>query len=42
MTGGKGDVAAETAAAGLIRRLDELDLAHSGGFWHANGQTLPW
>jgi NAD(P)-dependent dehydrogenase (short-subunit alcohol dehydrogenase family) len=42
MTGGKGDVDAATAAAGLLQRLDELDLAHSGGFWHANGQTLPW
>jgi NAD(P)-dependent dehydrogenase (short-subunit alcohol dehydrogenase family) len=42
MTGGKGDVDAATAAAGLLQRLEELDLAHSGGFWHANGQTLPW
>lgn len=42
MTGGKGDVDAATAAAGLLQRLDELDLQHSGGFWHANGQALPW
>ena len=42
MTGGKGDVDTATAAEGLIRRLDELRLATSGGFWHANGQPLPW
>ncbi|MDN5937389.1 MAG: SDR family oxidoreductase [Salinisphaera sp.] len=32
----------ETAAHGLIARLDELDMAHSGTFRHANGETLPW
>ena len=42
MTGGKGDVETDVAAAGLLARLDELDLDHSGGFWHANGQALPW
>jgi NAD(P)-dependent dehydrogenase (short-subunit alcohol dehydrogenase family) len=30
------------AAHGLIERIDELDLNNSGGFWHANGQRLPW
>ncbi len=42
MTGGHGLVSAAESAAGLIARLDELTLASSGGFWHANGQTLPW
>jgi NAD(P)-dependent dehydrogenase (short-subunit alcohol dehydrogenase family) len=32
----------EEAAAGLIRRMDELTLASSGEFRHANGQKLPW
>ncbi len=41
MTRGTGIDPAE-AAAGLIRRLDELTLATSGGFWHANGERLPW
>lgn len=41
MTGGTGIKPAE-AAAGLIARLDELTLATSGGFWHANGERLPW
>ena len=42
MTGGQGDRSADEAAAGLIARLDELDLARSGTFWHANGSALPW
>lgn len=41
MTGGTGIEASE-AAAGLIARMDELDLSGSGGFWHANGERLPW
>ncbi len=27
---------------GLLARLDELTLDHSGSFWHSNGQVLPW
>ncbi|MBW2528143.1 MAG: SDR family oxidoreductase [Deltaproteobacteria bacterium] len=42
MTGGRGDVEADVAARGLIARIDELTLESSGGFWHANGQRLPW
>jgi NAD(P)-dependent dehydrogenase (short-subunit alcohol dehydrogenase family) len=30
------------AARGLLDRLDELDLASTGSFRHANGQSLPW
>ena len=41
MTGGRGIAPAE-AAAGLIARMDELTLSSSGGFWHANGERLPW
>lgn len=41
MTRGTGIAPAE-AAAGLIKRLDELTLESSGGFWHANGERLPW
>lgn len=42
MVGGRGDVTADESAAGLIARVDALSLEDSGGFWHANGQTLPW
>lgn len=41
MTGGRG-VPAEHSAAGLIQRMDALDLAASGSFWHAEGEQLPW
>ena len=41
MTGGSG-IAPADSARGLIERIDELSLANSGGFWHAEGYTLPW
>ena len=41
MTGGSG-VPVQQSAAGLIKRMDELDMEHTGGFWHAEGQALPW
>jgi len=41
MTGGSGIDPAESAR-GLITRIDELSLENSGGFWHAEGYTLPW
>lgn len=41
MTGGQG-IAASDSAAGLIARIDELTLDNSGGFWHAEGYSLPW
>ena len=42
MIGGAGQVEPLAAAAGLLARLDELSLETSGGFWHANGERLPW
>lgn len=41
MTGGTGIHPAESAA-GLIARIDGLDLESSGKFWHAEGYELPW
>jgi NAD(P)-dependent dehydrogenase (short-subunit alcohol dehydrogenase family) len=41
MTGGNGIAPAE-AAAGLIRRIDALDLQSAGKFFHQNGDPLPW
>ncbi|MBC8455056.1 MAG: SDR family oxidoreductase [Deltaproteobacteria bacterium] len=42
MTGGRGLVSAQAAAAGLMDRLDGLNMANSGTFWHAKGDVLPW
>jgi len=41
MTGHHGIPVTESAA-GLIARIDQLRLEDSGGFWHANGERLPW
>jgi hypothetical protein len=41
MTSGQG-IAPADSARGLIQRIDDLDLATSGGFWHAEGYVLPW
>ena len=42
MTGGGGNVDPPEAAAGLIARLDELDVSGTGTFVHADGRALPW
>lgn len=42
MTGGRGGASPQDAAAGLMVRMDELDLENTGGFWHAEGYPLPW
>ena len=42
MTGGKGMITSEQSASGLIQRMDELDMTTSGGFWHVQGERLPW
>lgn len=42
MTGHSGFCDPDEAAAGLVARIDELSPETSGGFRHANGETLPW
>ncbi|KAF7772425.1 hypothetical protein PCIT_a2490 [Pseudoalteromonas citrea] len=37
-----GDISAEVAAQRLIMRIDELTVENTGGFWHSNGEILPW
>ena len=37
-----GLVTPNDAALGLQARIDGLTLENSGGFWHANGEQLPW
>jgi len=35
-------ISTEASVLGLLSRIDQLDLDHSGKFWHANGEVLPW
>jgi NAD(P)-dependent dehydrogenase (short-subunit alcohol dehydrogenase family) len=42
MVGGRGQLEPADAAKGLLARIDELTLTTSGGFWHMNGERLPW
>lgn len=42
MVGGSGDISPAQSAAQLVARLDQLTLAETGSFWHANGSVLPW
>ena len=41
MTGHTGIAVAESAA-GLIDRMDSLDISQTGTFWHQEGYALPW
>jgi NAD(P)-dependent dehydrogenase (short-subunit alcohol dehydrogenase family) len=42
MTRGGGQLAPEESALMLVKRMDELTLATTGVFLHANGEALPW
>lgn len=42
MVGAHGQIEPDDAARGLLARIDELTLATSGAFRHANGEALPW
>jgi len=42
MTSNQGLIDVHESAAGILARLDQLDLSTSGTFWHQNGQVLPW
>ena len=37
-----GLISPEEAARGLADRIDALNLDNTGGFWHSNGDELPW
>nr|WP_198034550.1 SDR family oxidoreductase [Halomonas sp. 1513] len=37
-----GLISPDEAAAGIAARIEALTLATSGGFWHSNGEPLPW
>jgi NAD(P)-dependent dehydrogenase (short-subunit alcohol dehydrogenase family) len=42
MIRGHGQVEPADAAAGLLARIEALTVATTGGFWHQNGESLPW
>jgi NAD(P)-dependent dehydrogenase (short-subunit alcohol dehydrogenase family) len=42
MVGSHGQIEPEDAARGLLARIDELTPENTGGFWHQNGERLPW
>ena len=37
-----GLISPEEAARGLAARIESLTLENTGGFWHSNGEELPW
>ena len=37
-----GLISPEEAARGLADRIEALNLDNTGGFWHSNGDELPW
>ncbi len=42
MTGHSGLIETDESVAGMLDRIDELNLKNSGSFWHTNGEVLPW
>lgn len=42
LTGFHGEITPEVSAQGLIKIIDQLSPSNSGGFWHTNGEELPW
>jgi len=37
-----GILSTEESVAGLVERIETLNLQNSGSFWHCNGEELPW
>ncbi|OUR94074.1 short-chain dehydrogenase [Halobacteriovorax marinus] len=42
MTNFQGDITPEVASWGLFKVIQNLTLENTGGFWHSNGETLPF
>ena len=38
----QGDISADESSKNLVKRINQLNIEHSGEFWHANGDQLPW
>jgi NAD(P)-dependent dehydrogenase (short-subunit alcohol dehydrogenase family) len=37
-----GILSTEESVAGLVERIEDLNLQNSGSFWHCHGEELPW
>lgn len=42
MTGRTGHLSAKESSALLFKRMAELNMESTGGFWHPEGEKLPW
>ncbi len=42
MVGFGGLISPQESASGLVKVIAQLTQKNSGGFWHSNGETLPW
>jgi len=42
MTGPSAMIDTNESVAGLMERIDQLNIGNSGTFWHTNGDVLPW
>lgn len=42
MTGNNGLINTDESARGLIKRIEQLSMDNTGGFWHTDGTELPW
>lgn len=38
----QGDISATESAKNLIKQIEKLEIKHTGEFWHAKGEHLPW
>ena len=37
-----GQIDPDISAKGILEQIDKLNMQTTGGFWHSNGESLPW
>ncbi|MCH2534496.1 MAG: SDR family oxidoreductase [Bdellovibrionales bacterium] len=37
-----GQIDPDESAQGIVKQIEKLTMENSGGFWHSNGERLPW
>lgn len=37
-----GQIDPDVSAKGIIQQIESLSMENTGGFWHSNGERLPW